>query len=58
MTLLVDTRVWSLAFRRDGEQRAPQVIALRAALEGGDSIFITGIIAAGARASSRARSTR
>ncbi|MFO1455074.1 MAG: PIN domain-containing protein [Steroidobacteraceae bacterium] len=44
MTLLVDTSVWSLAFRRDGEQRAPPVIALRAALEGGDSIFITGII--------------
>lgn len=44
MTLLVDTSVWSLAFRRDGEQQAPQVIALRAALEGGDSIFITSII--------------
>lgn len=41
---MVDTSVWSLAFRRDGEQRAPQTIALRAALEGGDSIFITGII--------------
>ena len=28
MTLLVDTSVWSLAFRRDGEQRAAQVAAL------------------------------
>lgn len=41
---MVDTSVWSLAFRRDGEQRAPQVAALRAAIDGGDSIFITGII--------------
>jgi predicted nucleic acid-binding protein len=44
VTLMVDTSVWSLAFRRDGEQRAPQVSALRAALDGGDSIVITGII--------------
>jgi predicted nucleic acid-binding protein len=44
VTLMVDTSVWSLAFRRDGEQRAPQVAALRAALDGGDSIVITGII--------------
>ncbi len=41
---MVDTSVWSLAFRRDGVQRAPQVAALRAALDGGDSVFITGII--------------
>jgi predicted nucleic acid-binding protein len=41
---MVDTSVWSLAFRRDGEQRAPQVAALRAALDGADSIVITGII--------------
>jgi hypothetical protein len=41
---MVDTSVWSLAFRRDGEQRAPQVTALRAALDGADSIVITGII--------------
>ena len=44
MTLLVDTSVWSLAFRRDADQRAPQVQALRAALDGGDSVCITGII--------------
>jgi len=44
VTLMVDTSVWSLAFRRDGEQRAPQVAALRAALDGTDSIVITGII--------------
>ncbi|NDE01771.1 MAG: PIN domain-containing protein [Gammaproteobacteria bacterium] len=41
---MVDTSVWSLAFRRDSEQRAPQVAALRTALTGGDSIVITGII--------------
>jgi hypothetical protein len=44
VTLLVDTSVWSLAFRRDGDQREPQVAALRAALDGGDAIFLTGII--------------
>lgn len=44
MTLLVDTSVWSLAFRRDCDQREPQVAALRAALDGGDAIFLTGII--------------
>jgi len=41
---MVDTSVWSLAFRRDGDQRAPQVAVLRAALDGADSIVITGII--------------
>ena len=41
---MVDTSVWSLAFRRDGEQQAPEVAALRVALDGGDSIVITGII--------------
>jgi hypothetical protein len=44
VTLLVDTSVWSLAFRRDCDQREPQVAALRAALDGGDAIFLTGII--------------
>ena len=27
MTLLVDTSVWSLAFRRDTRQDAPEVVA-------------------------------
>ncbi len=44
MTLLVDTRVWSLAFRRDGDSISPSVGALRAALAGGDSIVTTGLI--------------
>lgn len=44
MTLLVDTSVWSLAFRRDGNANSPAVDALRAALVGGDSIVTTGLI--------------
>jgi predicted nucleic acid-binding protein len=44
VTLLVDTSVWSLAFRRDVESAAPEVKALRAAIGGGDSIVTTGLI--------------
>jgi predicted nucleic acid-binding protein len=44
VTLLVDTSVWSLAFRRDGDSNSPGVDALRAALAGGDSIVTTGLI--------------
>jgi len=44
MTVLVDTSVWSLAFRRDVPSNAPEVDALRAAIEGGDSIVSTGLI--------------
>ncbi len=44
MTLLVDTSVWSLAFRRDTDQSDPPVQALRAALDGGDAILTTGFI--------------
>jgi hypothetical protein len=44
MTLLVDTSVWSLAFRRDGSADEPQVRALRAALNGGESLVTTGLI--------------
>jgi hypothetical protein len=44
VTLLVDTSVWSLAFRRDGDSDASAVLALRAALAGGDSIVTTGLI--------------
>lgn len=44
MTLFVDTSVWSLALRRDGESDAPQVTALRSALEGEDIIVTTGIV--------------
>jgi predicted nucleic acid-binding protein len=44
VTLLVDTSVWSLAFRRDINSDAPQVDVLRAALAGGESIVTTGLI--------------
>lgn len=44
MSMLVDTSVWSLALRRDAEQSAPQVAALRAALLGVDQVFTTGLV--------------
>ncbi|MEO1003315.1 MAG: PIN domain-containing protein [Cyanobacteria bacterium J06638_7] len=44
MSLLVDTSVWSLAFRRDGQQGAPEVSALRAALQGAAQVFTTGLV--------------
>jgi predicted nucleic acid-binding protein len=44
VTLLVDTSVWSLAFRRDTDSLAPQVAALQTALSGGESIVTTGLI--------------
>ena len=44
MTLLVDTSVWSLAFRRDSDAPSGEVLALRQALEGGDLIVTTGLI--------------
>ncbi len=44
MSLLVDTSVWSLAFRRDGHPGAPEVSALRAALQGAEQVFTTGLV--------------
>ena len=44
MSLLVDTSVWSLAFRRDGAASVPAVDALRAALEGGRLVVTTGFV--------------
>ena len=44
MALLVDTSVWSLAYRRDAPPEVPEVAALRAALAGGDAVVTTGII--------------
>ncbi len=44
MTLFVDTSVWSLAFRRDQVSAAPEVHVLRDALEGGDTIVVTGLV--------------
>ena len=44
MTLLVDTSVWSLAFRRDQASFVPEVEALRQALVGGTVVVTTGFI--------------
>ena len=44
MMLLVDTGVWSLAFRRDQDSGAPQVSALRDALEGDEIVVTTGLV--------------
>jgi hypothetical protein len=44
VSLLVDTSVWSLALRRDVEQSAPEVLALRHALLGADQVFTTGLV--------------
>jgi predicted nucleic acid-binding protein len=42
--LLVDTSVWSLAFRRDGSSEHPCVLRLRAALEREEELYSTGLI--------------
>ena len=44
MTMLVDTSVWSLAFRRDAPASGPEVLTLRAAIDGGDAIVTTGLV--------------
>ena len=44
MTLLVDTSVWSLAFRRDAPQNVAEVAELRRALGGDDIVVTTGLI--------------
>ena len=44
MTLLVDTSVWSLAFRRDVEVEQPEVQALKDALAGADIVVTTGLV--------------
>jgi predicted nucleic acid-binding protein len=44
MALLVDTSVWSLAFRRDSAPDIAEVAQLRSALEGGDMVVTTGLI--------------
>ena len=41
---MVDTPVWSLAFRRDTTSDEPEVVALRQALERGDVIVGTGLV--------------
>jgi predicted nucleic acid-binding protein len=44
VSLFVDTSVWSLALRRDRASGAPEILALRRALEGGDAVVTTGLI--------------
>ena len=44
LTLLVDTSVWSLAFRRDQDSDVPQRRALRDALEGTEIVVTTGLV--------------
>ncbi len=44
MTLLVDTSVWSLALRRKVSNETRELIALREALDGADSVVTTGFV--------------
>ena len=44
MTLLVDTSVWSLAFRRDTDASDAHVEQLRKGLAGADTVVITGLV--------------
>lgn len=41
---LVDTSVWSLAYRRDAPPDVPQVAVLRSALVGGEYVAMTGMV--------------
>jgi predicted nucleic acid-binding protein len=44
LSLLVDTSVWSLAFRRDAPASTPHVRTLIGAIEGGETIIATGLV--------------
>lgn len=44
MKILVDTSVWSLALRRDGDAKEPEVQALKDALLGDDTVVTTGLV--------------
>lgn len=44
MSLLVDTSVWSLAFRRDAAIELAEVKTLQHALDGADQVFTTGLV--------------
>jgi predicted nucleic acid-binding protein len=44
VSLLVDTSVWSLAFRRDSGAEIPEVHRLYEAVAGADSIVTTGLV--------------
>lgn len=44
MSLFVDTSVWSLVLRRDGDLSAPAALAVRNALERGEAVVTTGLV--------------
>jgi predicted nucleic acid-binding protein len=44
VNLFVDTSVWSLALRRDGDEGAPTVVRLREAITSQDGLFTTGLV--------------
>ena len=44
MALLVDTSVWSLAFRRDADAAEPEVHQLKEALLGSEVVVTTGLV--------------
>jgi len=44
MNILVDTCVWSAALRRDSVRESREIQCLRAALQDGDGVFVTGLI--------------
>jgi hypothetical protein len=44
LTLLVDTSVWSLAFRRDQANALPEIDALKNALLAGEAVVTTGLV--------------
>jgi predicted nucleic acid-binding protein len=44
VSLFVDTSVWSLALRRDAPPGAPELKALRQALEGGEIVVTSGLV--------------
>ena len=44
VNLLVDTSVWSLAFRRDAPAAVAEMLALKRAIESGDTLVTTGLV--------------
>jgi predicted nucleic acid-binding protein len=44
VSLLADTSVWSLTFRRDRPQTEPEVLALIDAFRGREIIYVTGLV--------------
>ncbi len=44
MTVIVDTSIWSLALRRNAPDKNPEAEILRKLIEGGENIYLLGII--------------